>query len=168
MFDTKTEDSFYKFIKNKRLAINKIKNDNSPDFLVDDNFIFEIKAINESGTLQKINGMDVQNINIKNVINKYIIDAHKKIRNYRKTNKNVKYFALVIYDLRYHTWDHFLEALLACKIRNYKNIDSLIYAGYNKPKNLTLALHIFMNSDKKINKIFSKLSYKEYRELSIN
>ncbi|MBU1038667.1 hypothetical protein KKC17_00290 [Patescibacteria group bacterium] len=157
-FDTKTEESFCNFFKNVGENIVKIKGNNFPDFLVDDRFVFEIKEINKSGTEEYSNGVKIQKINIINVVNKYIIDFDKKIKSYEKIKK-CSYYGLVFYNLRYQTDNHIKESFKNSKIKNYKIINSLIYAGYNKPTNTTLALSVFNNKDFLLDDIFNDLNY---------
>jgi hypothetical protein len=56
-FETLTEESFYNFIKGHSLQIEKIKEEHSPDFLVENDYAFEIKAFNKSETETNNNGV---------------------------------------------------------------------------------------------------------------
>jgi len=165
LFATKTEESFFNFFNDRGRLIRKIELENSPDFIVDGQFLFEVKEINSSGTAIVISGLTIQKINVINVINKYLIDANKKINNYRKLQQEKSIFALVIYNSRYFTWDKVRDAFSSCDIEKYSNINNLIYAGYNKPSNQTRALHIFKNKSSGVNmdiSVFKNLNVKIY------
>ncbi|MFA5616304.1 MAG: hypothetical protein WDK95_05550 [Syntrophorhabdaceae bacterium] len=159
-FETPTEESFYNFIKKYNLNIEKIEEENSPDFLVEGEYAFEIKAFNKSGTETNNNGIKGQIINVPNVINKWLLDAEKKINNYKKY-KEIKYFSLVIYDnSRYFdSYEKIMPSILSNNLLKNKNINNLIYASINH-KN-TVALHI-KNKEKKIIKIFNNVNCKYY------
>lgn len=143
-FKTDTEKSFFNFFNKANYSIEKIKHPQSPDFLIDQQFVFEIKAINVSGTAISDGMYTSQKINTLNVLNKYIIDADKKIRNYKKI-KIIRFYGLVIYNLRYRTPKHILTEFFKTDINKYPNINSLIFAGYNIPSKQTVALTVYNN-----------------------
>ena len=142
-FSTPTEKSFYNFVFRTGHKIVKINEERSPDFLVDNEYSFEIKAANISGTQRSLGPIILQNINYESLFKKFLGDAHCKIKHYSQLNPT-KYFALVIYNLRPLIE---FERIIIPEIKKidmtlYPLIDSLIFAGYNKPSNLTTALHI--------------------------
>jgi len=160
-FATPTEKSFYNFITKHGHNIVKITTGNSPDFLVDDKYAFEIKALNISGTQTSTGLVISQRINIDKAIIKYLGDATKKINSYNKI-KSTEYSALVIYNLRplidFETI--LIPALKSIDINRYPRIDSLILAGYNETSNLTTALHILSKGNEPIIKnLLKDLSY---------
>ncbi len=161
-----TEKSFYYFIEKCNLKIEKIKEENSPDFLVENIYAFEIKAFNKSGTEVIKNGMKSQSINTINVINKWLIDANKKINTYRK-NHEIQYYYLVIYDngRYYDSYEKIMLSITKSNLLKYQSINGLIYAhmvpmdsrinlkslnGKNIKKGETIALHIKSNNQIKI------------------
>ncbi len=160
-FETLTEESFYNFIKGHSLQIEKIKEEHSPDFLVGNDYAFEIKAFNKSGTETNNNGIKGQIINVSNVVNKWLIDTEKKINNYKKYHK-IKYSALVIYDeCRYFdSYEKIMPSILSSDLSKYQNIDNLIYASINH--NNTIALHIRSKEKNKTIEIFDNINCKYY------
>lgn len=158
-----TEKSFFDFFIKSNRKIEKILEEQSPDFLVDNKFAFEIKEITTSGTEINNGNIKIQKINATSVINSNIDDAIKKINNYKKIKK-IDYFGLVIYNSRYRTPDHILDGIKKSYISKYPAISSIIFAGYNKPSNLTVALTLYNNDKSKIDvekKIFHNMNVKK-------
>jgi hypothetical protein len=143
-----TEQSFYDFVKKSGKNIEKIATSNSPDFLVDGLFAFEVKELTESGTAITDGHCVIQKINVKNFLNNKIRDAAQKINNY-KNLQTIIYYGLVIYNSRFMTPEKITSNFPLCIIKNYPCISSLICPGYNKNKNqnITQALTIY-NCDK--------------------